>query len=479
MEVVFTAIMGEIANKSISFLIDKCSNNLDTPTEEDRRIKTLQSLLLRACVIVEEADGRNITNQAMVHQLNILRKEMYRGYFVMDSLITSQTSEEDKSKDHDVSSNPFAISKFNPVKRLFFHTRSTHGENELQQVLGNLNNIITDMREFIEFMKEYPPLYRQPYSMHLFLDKCMFGRQMEMERIMNFLMTEGPPSAKDVDVLPIVGPVNVGKSTLVGHVCNDERVRNNFARIVFITEVDIKDNGLTDLKDGGLIIHQNNSPNGNERLLSIIEFPDDVDEAGWKMYLAFATRLAATVKIIITSRSSKIIGFGTTQALILNFLPPEAYWYFFKVITFGSAYPKDHPKLESIAMEICRGINGSFKVANIVSSLLRDSLNARHWFVVHKFLKLLMEMNICLTAHESKEVRTYYYLKRMVNNDHFIIYDYHESFADDMVPKTTLCDVIFGSVRCEGKFKVLSWKSRIPPYKNYIYTCDMKKKKKK
>nr|TKW30218.1 hypothetical protein SEVIR_2G021400v2 [Setaria viridis] len=441
MEVVFTAIMGEIANKSISFLIDKCSNNLDTPTEEDRRIKTLQSLLLRACVIVEEADGRNITNQAMVHQLNILRKEMYRGYFVMDSLITSQTSEEDKSKDNDVSSNPFAISKFNPVKRLFFRTRSTHGENELQQVLGNLNNIITDMREFIEFMKEYPPLYRQPYSMHLFLDKCMFGRQMEMERIMNFLMTEGPPSAKDVDVLPIVGPVNVGKSTLVGHVCNDERVRNNFARIVFITEVDIKDNGLTDLKDGGLIIHQNNSPNGNERLLSIIEFPDD--------------------------------------ALILNFLPPEAYWYFFKVITFGSAYPKDHPKLESIAMEICRGINGSFKVANIVSSLLRDSLNARHWFVVHKFLKLLMEMNICLTAHESKEVRTYYYLKRMVNNDHFIIYDYHESFADDMVPKTTLCDVIFGSVRCEGKFKVLSWKSRIPPYKNYIYTCDMKKKKKK
>lgn len=462
-----------IANKSVSFLIDKYSM-LDTPTKEDQGIKTLQSMLLRACVIVEEAEGRNITNQAMLHQLNILRKEMYRGYFIMDNF-RSQTSEDGKSKDHEVS-HPFAISKFNPVKRLFFQTRSAHGENELQQVLDSLNKIIIDMRDFIVFMKEYPPLHRQPYSMHLFLDKCMFGRQMEMERIMNFLMTEGPPSAKGVDVLPIVGPATVGKSTLVGHVCNDERVRNNFARIVFVTEVDIKDDALTNLKDGGLIIHQNNSPNRNERLLYIIEFPEDVDEAGWQRYLiAFATRLAATLKIIVTSRSSKIIGFGTTQALILNFLPQEAHWYFFKVITFGSAYPSDHPKLESIAMDLSRCINGSFKAANIVAGLLRDSFDTRHWCVVHKFIKLLMEMNICSSAHEFMDVRPKY-LKRMVNNDEFIIYDYHESFADDMVPKTTLCDVLFGSVRCEGKFKVLSWKSCIPPYKNYIYTCDMKKK---
>jgi hypothetical protein len=145
MEVVLTAIMGEIANKSVSFLIDKYSM-LDTPTKEDQGIKTLQSMLLRACVIVEEAEGRNITNQAMLHQLNILRKEMYRGYFIMDNF-RSQTSEDGKSKDHEVS-HPFATSKFNPVKRLFFQTRSAHGENELQQVLDSLNKIIIDMRDF-------------------------------------------------------------------------------------------------------------------------------------------------------------------------------------------------------------------------------------------------------------------------------------------------------------------------------------------
>jgi hypothetical protein len=38
------------------------------PTDEER-LCSLQRLLLRICVIVKEADGRVITNQAMLHQL--------------------------------------------------------------------------------------------------------------------------------------------------------------------------------------------------------------------------------------------------------------------------------------------------------------------------------------------------------------------------------------------------------------------------
>lgn len=83
--------------------------------------------------------------------------------------------------------------------------------------------------------------------MHLILDKCMFGHQMEMDRIMNLLMLVEPTSTKHVGVLPIVGPAEVGKSTLVAHVCNDERVRNNFTRIVLITQYDLEDKGLTTL----------------------------------------------------------------------------------------------------------------------------------------------------------------------------------------------------------------------------------------
>ena len=107
---------------------------------------------------------------------------MYRGYFTMDNLRCQGIED----KDHDVS-HSFALSKFNPSKRLFFSKLDkSNMDKDLQQVIGNLKNLMEDVNELIIFLKNYPPLYRQPYSMHLFVGMCMFGRQMEMDRTMDF-----------------------------------------------------------------------------------------------------------------------------------------------------------------------------------------------------------------------------------------------------------------------------------------------------
>jgi Cdc6-like AAA superfamily ATPase len=91
---------------------------------------------------------------------------------------------------------------------------------EVQQVSKNLGTIVFHMSEFLAFLKNYPPRYRQPYFMHLMIGLSMFGRQMEMERVMNFLMqtTEPASTGESIGVLPIVGSAGVGKNTLVAHV---------------------------------------------------------------------------------------------------------------------------------------------------------------------------------------------------------------------------------------------------------------------
>ena len=224
-----------------------------------------------------------------------------------------------------------------------------------------------------------------------------------------------------------------------------------------------------------MVYYQHNSLNENERTLSIIEFSEDIDEAAWKCYLASATCHSSVVEIIITSRSNKIINFGTTQALVLNFLPPEAYWYFFKVLTFGSADPKDQPKLESMAMEISRGTNRSFIGANFVSCLLRDHLNGQYGRMVRASLRELNKTRISSCAPVTINEKNPKYAQRIATNEYFAIYPCPRSFADDMIPKTTLFDLVYGTVKCEGKFEVLALKSCIPPYKNYMYTCEMLK----
>jgi hypothetical protein len=252
-------------------------------------------------------------------------------------------------------------------------------------------------------------------------------------------------------------------------------VRNNFTRIVLITQYDLKDKGLTTLEDAGVVYYQHNSMNENERTLSIIEFSEDIDEAAWKCYLASATFHSSVVKIIITSLSNKIINFGTTQALVLNLLPPEAYWYFFKVLTFGSADPKDQPKLESMAMEISRGTNRLFVGADFISCLLRDQLNGQYGCMVRASLKELNKTRISSCEPVIVNKKSPKYARRIATSEYFAIYPCPESFPGDMIPRTTLFDLVYGTVKCEWKFEVLALKSHIPPYKNHMYTCEMLK----
>lgn len=86
----------------------------------------------------------------------------------------------------------------------------------------------------------------------------MFDRQMEREQAISFLLQADPLEVANLGVLPIVGPRLIGKSTLVEHVCEDERVRNHFSLILL---------------------------SGKERLLVVIELLRDVDEESWKRLL--------------------------------------------------------------------------------------------------------------------------------------------------------------------------------------------------
>ncbi|KAM0821588.1 hypothetical protein ACQ4PT_072088 [Festuca glaucescens] len=235
MEVIFSAAVGELASRSLSFIVDRYLKQKAAPTEEER-LRSLERLLLRLCVVVEEADGRLITNQAMLHQLRILKKEMYRGYYTLD-VFRYRALGEDRTKDHQVS-NSFAPSEFNPAKRVCFCSGNKNNNNEraaqadlLEQVLCSVRDTIEDVRDFVMFLCRCPRLHHQPYNMHLLLDKCIFGRQMEMEHTINFLLQEesAPGAVGDLAVLPIIGLGKIGKSTVIEHACHDERVRNHFS----------------------------------------------------------------------------------------------------------------------------------------------------------------------------------------------------------------------------------------------------------
>ncbi|OEL24389.1 hypothetical protein BAE44_0014590 [Dichanthelium oligosanthes] len=138
MEVVLSAVASDLVGRLISFLIGKYQERGATEDDAAR----LQRALLRARAVVEEAEGRQIANQAMLLQLNQLRREMFRGAYELDAL---------------------SLRRRATASKTFSLPLSTGGLS----VVESLESALSDMTEFVVLLGGYPRVPRQPYNAYL------------------------------------------------------------------------------------------------------------------------------------------------------------------------------------------------------------------------------------------------------------------------------------------------------------------------
>ncbi|TVU39868.1 hypothetical protein EJB05_13311, partial [Eragrostis curvula] len=410
---------------------------------------------------------------------------MYRGHHTLDTYRCR--AHKDQAPDHhEAVSLSFRSSIFNPAKRFRFHSGSSSSsssseQEQVNEALGCLQIAIRDTTELVVFLSGCPRLYRQPYNMYLIVDKCMFGRQMEMEWIMNFLLQEDAPVAGYPCVLPIIGPGKVGKTTMIEEACNDDRVRNRFSKIVCFSQDSIKDKRrIATLSDCDVIKHYNRASKA-QRILVVIELTGEIDEGTWReLYSNCRQHLGNGSKIIVASRSDTIARFGTTQAVRVQFFTQEAYWYFFKVRTFGSINTEDYPNLASIAMEMARELDGCFFSAHFYSRLLKANFNAHFWSMALAMIKEFKRMNLFIFGSHSVDpwqVVEPVCIKKTSSQYLVILDDYQTGSAQNPdqsgAAMLSIQEVLFGRVRPRGKFKVLAWRSHLPPHYSYMLNCEV------
>jgi hypothetical protein len=184
--------------------------------------------------------------------------------------------------------------------------------------------------------------------------------------------------------------------------------------------------------------------------------------------------------MIVTSRSDKIIKFGTTQALRLKYLSCESYWYLFKTLTFGSTDPETTrgPRFANLAMEISMMCNGCSIGANMMSHLLTDNFDIHFWCKILAFLRVLMQKHVSRFRGHPVEVvnqnRSAHLWRMAAPSEDFVIYHLYQHSSQKEVPQIKIQDVLYGSVKPCGKFDALSWRSPIPPYYSYSNTCEIR-----
>ncbi|KAE8800532.1 Disease resistance protein RGA2 [Hordeum vulgare] len=207
-------------------------------------------------------------------------------------------------------------------------------------------------------------------------------------------------------------------------------------------------------------------------------------------HLQEAAPQAGARPCIVARRSDRIARFGTTRPLRVHFFTPEAYWYFFKARTFGSARAEDHPRLAAIAMDMARVMNGCFIGASVFSALLQANfMNPRFWSMALASLRTLMRTNVSLYGesfvdpwHMAEPV----FVRRaeegcpecvvMIANSQTCCAEAEAGPRGD--PEETMMsvqDLFLGSVRPRGRFKVRAWTSHLPPHYTYMLHCDVQR----
>ncbi|RLM91982.1 disease resistance protein RGA2-like [Panicum miliaceum] len=395
METFVSAVLGDLLSRSISFIFDRCYRQ---QKDVGDYLLQLHRVLLRIQATMEEAEGRHITNKAMLRQLQMLREMMYKGCYLLDTFT--------------------------------YQVLQQHRDND---------------------------------------QNCMFGRQAEMEKIISFLLQPEPPGAESLQVLPITGPARVGKSTLVEHLCYDERVRNHFSTIILCS------GDSTAPEGSGAVKKRTHGSHG--RSLIIMELADDLvlDERQCRNFYSSRNHMPPGSKIIVTRRSENIIKLGTTGAIKLDFLSREAYWYFFKVMAFGSTNPADHPELASIAMEIAAGLERCFVGAHVICGFLRANMHRRFWNKILECQRNNIDRNIRIFGEHplalirKKQTAYVWSLSNMSMRVKVLYCQTHSTLND--VPKIALHEAQT-SAKARGKLEALVLKSRIPPYHSYSMTCE-------
>ncbi|XP_078172011.1 putative disease resistance protein RGA1 [Carex rostrata] len=346
---------------------------------------------------INAARGRRITDQQLLDWLAQIIKAAYRGEYYYRTFI-NRSSLPPMLAGTEGTGNLLIDPISHPTKRqrtirtLLFDNDE---HRELHDALKMLTSI--DINAFLLMVNALP---ERPMKRYLYMEQTrLVNRCKEREEVMKFLFEPSMAGENKVDVLPIVGPPCVGRTTLALHCFYDPKVQNQFSLKIYIPYSRISgrscfatilnklnNTGITNFDENTLLamLKQNLS---SERLLLVMDEVYIVDYEVWNALLGCLRCAKKGSKVIFTSTSGiyakhkSIRSIGTVKPIVIEGFSEEEYMLFFKEHAFGSADAEDHPELAKMGEEIAKKMNGSIWGAKILGEILRDNLNAPFWSI--------------------------------------------------------------------------------------------------
>ncbi|KAH7689344.1 P-loop containing nucleoside triphosphate hydrolase protein [Dioscorea alata] len=225
-------------------------------------------------------------------------------------------------------------------------------------------------------------------------ERKIYGRNDEIQWLIEFLTEPNVNNSSNVSVVPIVGMGGIGKTTLAQFVFNDSEIENHFDEKAWI----YVSNHFDRCRITKEMLHVIN-PNVQRCSTSNLDFLerelqkhltgkkfllvlDDIWSDEWQWLLAhLQSSQAQVIKIIVTCRDPMVLrSIDERNKIILKGIDHQEYWSLFLNCAFAEDNPDNYSQeLHDIGRCIVKKLMGSPLAAKTVGKLLGRDLTEKHW----------------------------------------------------------------------------------------------------
>ncbi|XP_078152625.1 putative disease resistance protein RGA4 [Carex rostrata] len=360
----------------------------------EKDLKRLMGTLERIKATLYDAEEREIRDRSVKLWLKELKKVAYDAEDVLSEYRYEVTRVQLEARKASEASGSHKTKKMEDIEYI---VQIPNGMvDRLNEIISRFDEIAKDrealqLRESDGVSRPNNKLLRPPTG-HMVDEASIFGRDAEIEEVINLLLSE---KEKPFSVISIIGKGGLGKTTIAQLVYKDERVTRCFDLFGWVCvseEFDVRrlTNAIIesvtkkncDLSELSSLQEELAKTVNGKTIVLVLDDVWNENQSLWDS-LRVPFKEAKLVRVLVTTRNKKVVDvMQTTTYFRPTNMPEDSCWQLFLHYAFCGTSDTMPPHLENMGKDIMRKCGGLPLAVKSIASLLRHETYEERWIEI-------------------------------------------------------------------------------------------------